>query len=204
MEQAFRCIPFTDEALLARYAYARWEQDKAESLAEYTYRRRTVDLAALLHKAIDDELTDQQQALIRMRYYENRTPVEIAAQTELSPSAVIHILQTAEQKLRHALRYVVAYQNGSHDETLLPLALRNAMAVSAARHAHTGTFGERLRALRTGEHLALPALSLGVQIPQPRVEAMESGEAEPNAGELVRLAGFFGVSVDALLRGDAA
>ena len=86
MEREIGFVPFTDEASAARLSYERWEQAQAESLAEYTYRRRTVDLAALLHKAIGETLTEKQRRLIRMRYYENRTPAEIAARTGLHPS----------------------------------------------------------------------------------------------------------------------
>ena len=204
MEREISFVPFADEAALARLSYDRWEQAQAESLADYTYRRRTVDLASLLHKAIGETLTEKQQMLIRMRYYENRTPTEIANRTGLHPSTVLHTLKTAEQKLRDALRYVVEYQNGTQDDTLLPADVRRAMVVSAARHMQPDTFARRLYALRVGENLALPVLSQSVQIPEARVAALENGDTEPNAGELLRLSAFFGVSVDALLKGDAA
>ena len=204
MQSENSTVPFADEASLARLAYSRWEQQNAESMAEYIYRRRTVDLSVLLQKAIEEELNEKQRNLIRMRYYDNRTPTEIAQLTGLHPSTVTHNLQTAEDKLRHALRYVVEYQHGRTDDALLPLAVREAMVVSAARYRTAQTLPDRLQALRLGEKLDVPALARCVNIPPARIEQFETGQAQPDAQELVRLAAFFDISVDLLLKGDAA
>ena len=204
MNQPNKIIPFADEASMAQLAYSRWEQENAESMAEYVYRRRTVDLASLVQQAIREELNENQQKLIRMRYYDNCTPTEIAQRTGLHLSTVLHTLRRAEDKLYRVLRYVVEYQHGLRETTLVPLAVREAMRVDAAKARPGQSFAERLRSCRTGEHLDTDATAQAVCIEPERYAMLEQGETQPDAGELVRLSSFFGVSVDALLKGGAA
>ena len=204
MENTHKIVPFADEAAMAQLAYSRWEQAHAEDMAEYVYRRRTHDLASLAHDAVAEVLSEQQQKMIRLRYYENRTPTEIAKQEGVHLSTVLHTLDRAEEKLRAHLKYVVQYQHGLRDVSFLPLAVREALAVSAARYRVTDTLPERLRALREGEHLSAASTADAVQIPQARYALLESGQALPDAQELLRIAAFYAVSVDTLLKGGAA
>ena len=204
MTQDNKIIPFADEASMARLAYSRWEQENAESMAEYIYRRRAVDLASLVRQAIREELNENQRNLIRMRYYDNCAPAEIARRTGLHPSTVLHTLRRAEDKLYRVLRYVVEYQHGLREVTLVPLAVREAMRIDAARRRTGQSFPERLRDCRVGEHLSVSAAAKAARIDPERYALLEQGKADPDAGELVRLSACFDVSVDALLKGGAA
>ena len=195
--------PLPDEAAMAQLAYTDWERAEAENMAEYISRRRAVDLASLVRQVIDEELTDTERTAIRMRYYENRTPVEIARHMRIGISAAVHTIDRAEARIRRHLKYVVQYQYDMLHVPFLPLAVREAMVVSAARYGIKDA-AHRLRQLRTGEHLSAEKVGGAVGIPTRRLREIEDGQAVPDARELLRLAAFYGVCADSILKGEHA
>ena len=193
--------PLPDETAMAQLAYTDWERAGAETMAEYISRRRTVDLASLVRQVIDEELTDAQQTAIRMRYYENRTPLEIARHMHVGKATAVHTIERAEERIRRFLKYVVQYQYDLLHVPFLPLAVREAMVVSAARYGTTDA-ARRLRQLRACEHLSAEKVGNAVGIPTKRLRAIEEGQAVPDAQELLRLAAFYGVCADSILKGE--
>ena len=193
--------PLPDEAAMAQLAYARWERAEAESMAEYISRRRTVDLASLARQIVEEELTDTERTAIRLRYFENRTPIEIAQRMQVDKAVVVRTLDRAEARIRRYLKYVVQYQHDLRHVPFLPLEVRKAMTVAAARHGSADA-ASRLRRLRVGEHLTPQAVGKIVDIPPERLCAIEDGQAVPDARELLRLSAFYGVSADSILKGE--
>ena len=193
--------PLPDETAMAQLAYSRWERAEAETMAEYVSRRRTVDLSTLVRQVVEEELTPAQRTAIRMRYEENLSPVEIAQRLQIDKSVVVHTLQRAEERIRQFLKYVVRYQHDLRHVPFLPLAVREAMVVSAARYGIPDA-ASRLRQLRKSENLTLNAVSGAVKIPAKRLRAIEAGQAVPDARELLRLASFYGVCADLILKGE--
>ena len=192
--------PLPDEAAMAQLAYSQWERAEAESMAEYISRRRTVDLASLVRQIVEEELTGSEQLVVRMRYYENLTPLEIAKRLNLHKSTVSHAIADGEAHIRHCLKYVVQYQYDMLHVPFLPLAVRAAMVVSSARYGKADAASRLLR-LRLGENLTLAAVCAAVDIPTKRLHAIETGQAVPDARELLRLASFYGVCADLILKG---
>lgn len=201
VESEMDFAPMPDETAMAQLAYSRWERAEAETLAEYVGRRRTVDLAELAHQVVEEELTDTEKQVVRMRYYENRTPLEIARCLHVNKSTVSHVLANAEAHIRRCLKYVVQYQYNLRNVPFLPLAVRQAMVVSAARHG-TQDAASSLRRLRKAEHLPPDKVADAVGITAERLRAIEDGNAVPDARELLRLSAFYGVSADWILKGE--
>lgn len=195
--------PLPDETAMAQLAYSRWERAEAESMAEYISRRRTVDLASLVRQVVEEDLTGTEQRVIRMRYYENRTTGEIARRLGLHKSTVSHAIADGEEHIRQRLKYVVQYQHDLLHVPFLPLAVRKAMVVSAARYGMTDA-ASRLRQLRKGENLSPDAVAAAVDILPKRLREIEDGQAVPDARELLRLASFYGVCADSILKGEAS
>ncbi len=193
--------PMPDEAAMAQLSYSRWERAEAESLAEYVGRRRTFDLSSLVRQVVQEELTDKERTVLRMRYCENRTLPEIAQRMHISKPAAAHTLDRAEARIRRYLKYVVQYQYDLRHVPFLPLAVRKAMVVSAARFGETYA-APQLRRLRLCEHLSAAKVAGAVGIARERLCAIENGQAVPDANELLRLAAFYGVSADSILKGE--
>ena len=196
--------PMPDEAAMAHLAYSRWERAEAESLAEYVYRRRTVDLALLARQVINEELTAAERRVIQMRYDDNLLPIEISRRLQIHKGTVCHTLQRAEERVRRYLQYVVQYQYNLRHVPFLPLVVREALVVSGARFGKAEDLAARLTALRKGENLTQQAVARGTQISVSRLCVLESGAQIPDADELLRLSTFYAVSADAILKGESS
>ena len=193
--------PLPDEAAMARLSFAHWEQSEAETMAEYVIRRRTFDLAALVRQVIEEELTGTEQQVIRLRFYDNLMTHEIAQRLRMNKSSVSRALTSAEEHIRQYLKYVVRYQYDLEHVPFLPLAVRKAMAVSAARYGKPDA-ASALRQLRTAENLSAEKVADAVGIERARLREIENGRAAPDTAELLRLASFYGVCADSILKGE--
>lgn len=58
-----------------------------------------------LSRAIQTELTERQRTMLLMRYSQNYSQTEIAAELGVNPSTVSRTLLRAEKRLQRALRY---------------------------------------------------------------------------------------------------
>lgn len=172
-----------------------------EAPAAYAWRKRTVDLAVLLEQAVQQELTARERAAVRLHWFRSMSVRETAKALALSPSTVGGTLCRAQQKIEHALQYVVQYQHDVTAPSLVPLAVRMAAAVAAARDWLPEAVGPRLLALRLREALPLAAVAQAVDLPEARLAALESGKAELRAAELLRLSAFYLVPMEWIMKG---
>ncbi len=60
------------------------------------------------------------------------------------------------------------------------------------------TFGERIKALRLEKGLGQIALAKSIGVGKSVISLWENDSCEPSLGNLIRLAEFFGVSIDYL------
>lgn len=60
------------------------------------------------------------------------------------------------------------------------------------------TFGERLKELRKERGLGQVALAEQLEVGKSVISLWETGQCEPTLGNLIKLARFFGVSIDYL------
>ena len=199
-----RMLPVGDDTLLDAVAYSQYVRSEAEDADAYVRRRRTIDLAQLVQQVIEEELTDAQKQAVRLRYYEQRTPTQIAGLLGLSTSNVCKTLDRAEANIRRSLQYVIRYQYDLRNMEVLPCALREAMATAAGRYGGGRDIAERLRNLRTGEAIPQKAAAEGTRIPLARLRDLESGKATPDCGELLKLSAYYDVTTDAILKGVSA
>lgn len=62
-------------------------------------------IRSYLDKAIDEELTDRQQQIVNMFFYEGMSLTDISKELGLNKSTVSRHLARSKEKLRDALRY---------------------------------------------------------------------------------------------------
>lgn len=194
--------PSKDEIKAAQLACCGRCCDACETPAEYAWRKRGVDMAVLLEKAIETELSDNERKTIRERWYDSLTVSEIAAKQGISSAAVSVTLKRAQEKLRKVLRYAVGYQLQSAKETTVSLVLANARVVASARNSVGNSVGERLRNLRLRDNISLESLSKATDISSRRLNAFEAEKSEPFLQEILALSEAFGVTTDYLLKGE--
>lgn len=175
--------------------------DECEIPAAYAWRKREVDLALLLEKAIEDELTENEKLIVGEVWYNSLSFSQVARERGITPSAVKRTSERALEKLERVLKYVVFYQNNITEESVVPAAVARARVIASARNNKADKTGERIRNLRLGCGLSLVMLSKATGINKKRIEEIEKGDM-PGTDELLVFSGFFAVTVDFILKGE--
>ncbi len=172
-----------------------------ETPVEYAWRKRETDMALLLDTAIERELTENERRVIYAHYFEEKSFPEIARDFSLTASTVRETRKRAERKLKKVLTYLYMYMRDTVTKPDFDLCLDNSFAISAAKKSEAETVGKRFRNLRVGRALTARKTSELLGIGQERINNIEEGKASPDAGEIRRICGAFGVSYEALLGG---
>ena len=174
---------------------------QCESPAEYAWRKRDVDMAILLEKAIADELTETEREAVTEHWFNFETITSIAAKKKINASAVKRTLSRATDKLTKVLRYAVCYQQNISDENIVPVVLGRARVIAAARNAKGGNSGDRITRLRQSQNLTKEVLAPALGISADRLGRLEQG-AIPMGDELEAISNFFSVTADFILKGE--
>lgn len=174
---------------------------QCETPAEYAWRKRDVDMALLLERAIKNELTDVERETVTEHWFNFETVTAIADKRGINPSAVNRTLARAEEKLERVLSYAVCYQLNLKNESIIPVALGRARVIAAARNASGGTVGDRVTGLRQAQNVTRDILAPALGITSERLGRIEHG-AEPTSSEIAALSSFFNVTADFILRGE--
>lgn len=171
-----------------------------ETPAEYAWRKREVDMALLLEKAISEELTKTEREIITDFWFNSESVTQIAKKRGIKPPSVNGTLARAQKKLEKALRYAVCYSRDSMSQSIIPAVFGRAKVIAAARNASGGDTGIRLTRLRQSQCLSVEKLEKAIGISASRLEKLEKG-TRPNVDELILLSEFFDVTTDFILKG---
>lgn len=194
-------FPSREEIKAAQLACCGRCCNQCESPAEYAWRKRDVDMALLLERAIADELTETERETVTDYWYNSETVSSIAEKRGINPSSVKRTLSRAEEKLEHMLSYAVYYQRMQKNESIVPLVLGRARVIAAARNVSGGTPGDRIAHLRQSQNLTRETLAPALGISIKRLGQLESG-AVPDGEELKAVSAFFKVTSDFILKGE--
>ena len=200
-ESAMFSFPDKDEIKAAQLACCGRHCNECEAPAEYAWRKREVDMALLLEKAIRNELTDSERSAVILHWYEGYTVTEISHKRGVTPAAVRATLDRALEKLEKVLGYAVCYQQNIMNESIIPLVVGRARVIAAARNSSGRNVGERILKLRQSQNLTADAVGKATGINPLRLVKIEKG-FDPEISELVVLSSFFGVSADYILKGE--
>ncbi len=174
---------------------------RCETPAAYAWRKREVDMALLLEKAIENELTEKEKDVVKDKWYNSISFSEIARNRGITPAAVKSTADRALEKLERVLKYVVFYQRDVMNESIVPAVAGQAMVVAAARNMKPEGICRRLYALRVGNGYSLRSLSAATGISRKRLSEIEAGDL-PGIEEIIYFSGFFAVTADYILKGE--
>lgn len=193
--------PSEEEMRAAQLACCGRVCKNCETPTAYAWRKREVDMALLLERAIENELTEKERSIVKDKWYNSLSFSQIALNRGISPAAVKKTADRALKKLESVLQYVVFYQRDIMDESIVPAAAGNARVILSARKMKSDEIGRRLSNLRLGSGYSLKQFSLATFIPQRRIEEIEHG-GKPTVEEIICLSEFFAVTTDFLLKGE--
>lgn len=154
-----------------------------ESPAEYAWRKRNVDMAALLSIAIERELTDRERSVIEDYYFVHMKTGEISQKEGLDRTTVTAARKRAEDKLRRALAYVYMYQHDCITQPDEKLCLGNSFAILEAARNSGKSVGARLRSRRIAMAHSLAKVSEATGIDPLRLSEIENDRAVPDGTE---------------------
>ena len=174
---------------------------RCETPAAYAWRKREVDMAVLLEKAIENELTPNEKDIVKNRWYNSMSFSEIARNRGITPAAVKSTADRALNKLERVLQYVIFYQRDVVNETIVPAVAGQAAVIAAARNLNPDGICRRLYALRVANGYSLRSLSAATGISRKRLSEIEAGDL-PEIEEVIYLSGFFAVTADYILKGE--
>ena len=195
-------FPSREEIRAAQLACCGRCCNQCESPAEYAWRKRDVDMAILLEKAIENELTETERDAVIRHWFDFESVTAIAQGKGINPSAVKRTLERAQDKLEKVLRYAVFYQNEQKNENIVPLVLGRARVIAAARNAKGGSSGDRITRLRQSQNLTKEILAPALDMSVRRLGELEN-DAVPNGDELAVMSEFFSVTADYILKGES-
>lgn len=193
--------PDKEEIKTAQLACCGRHCSACEAPAEYAWRKREVDMALLLERAIEKELTDAERSVVKLHWFDGKSISDISQMNGVTPPAVKKTLKRSQEKLERVLSYAVCYQQNVISESVVPVIIGRAKVISAARNATGGSIGDRISRLRQSQCLTLEALSVATGIRPSRIMRIENG-ALPDGDEVVAFSGFFSVSTDFILKGE--
>ncbi len=193
--------PDEEEMKAAQLACCGRHCTACETPAEYAWRKREVDMAILLEKAIREELTQTEREIITEFWFNSESLTSIASKRNIKPPSVKGTLNRAQEKIENALRYAVCYQQNIMSETIIPVVVGRARVIAAARNSCSGSCGDRITRLRQSQSLSRETLESATGIPLSRISKIELG-SNPTADELVALSEFFDVTTDFILKGE--
>ncbi len=193
--------PDENEIKTAQLACCGRHCSACEAPAEYAWRKREVDMALLLERAIEKELTADEKAVVKLHWFDGKSITGVSETRGVTPAAVKKMLRRSQQKLERVLSYAVCYQQNVISESIIPVVLGRAKVISAARNATGGSIGDRILRLRQSQYLTLEALGLATGINPLRISKIENGDL-PDGDEVVAISGFFSVSTDFILKGE--
>lgn len=199
--QAFFSYPAPEEAREATKAVCGRCCTECETPAEYAWRKRDITLERLLRDAIESELTEREREAILLIYYGNKTVMQTASLLGKSPSTVFKLKNSAEDKLRRVLRYVVAYQHDSDSDETEALAFMRARCLAGAKAGDGSTVGQRLEKLRMSSCISPDAIARVLGIGTGRLRSIEKDSALPDAEEIGTFADFYGTTADYIIGG---
>jgi len=201
-ESALVAYPAQEEVQAAQRVCCGTVCSACESLVEYAWRRRDIDLAALLQLAIERELTPAQRELTVQHWLEGVSVNELAAQRGITPGTVSRQLKKSQDRLHRVLFYAVQYQQNLREgEAPLPLSVQRARAILAARRCAPERFSERLKNQRLTCNFSLKQAAGALEMPQKRLLALEEDRREPTLREAVALAAFYGIELAEYMKG---
>ena len=175
---------------------------ECETPAEYAWRKREVDLAVLLERAIRQELTETEREAVTAHWYDGETQAEIAKKKGVTSEVVKGTLNRAQKKLERVLSYTVYYQSNIVSESIIPLAIGRARVITAARNAKGGNAGDRILRLRQSQCISVDALSVATGITPSRLKKIENGSVL-SCDEVVAFSEFFEITTDFILKGES-
>ncbi len=170
-----------------------------ETADELMLRKRKAELRGLVKKVIKNELTPQQQLIVKMHWYDSMSQIRIAEELGIEQSKVSRELKKINSTVYEKLKYAVEFRYGKSSVETAKLIITNKEALSCC--VCPNEISARITALRMNQCLSVEDVSRLCGIDTQRLIKIEKDGSKISVLELKKLAVLFSVTSDYILFG---
>lgn len=185
--------------ILAKESLNRWKNETNETVDGVMLRKRKAELNELVRKVIKNELTHEQQLLVKMHWYDGMSQSEIAEKLELERSTVSRKFRKINEIIYDKLKYAIEFRFGKSFSDEAKLIITNNEAVCSC--VNSDEISKRLNRLRIDQCLTMEEVGRLSGITKERIEKIEKKGSAVTVTELKKLAVLFRVTSDFILFG---
>ncbi|MBQ8504133.1 MAG: hypothetical protein IJ491_07640 [Clostridia bacterium] len=191
---------FTEhDYFLAKEALNTWHNKTDETVDGLILRKRKAELRQLVRSVIKNELTHEQQLLVKLHWYDGMSQSDIALRLGLERSTVSRKMRKINEIIYDKLKYAMEFRFGKcfADESKLIITSNEAVCSNLNPTEISG----RLKTLRIQQCFTLSDVSRLSGIEEERLQKIEKKGSIMTVTELKKLAVLYRVTSDFLLFG---
>ena len=184
----------------AHLAFSMWQGTQQETVDEYVMRKRKIELNCLVNEVIENELTQDEQTIVQLYWYESKTLCEIGAIMGVSHTSISRKLSKINDIIYDKLKYAIQYRYGKDYSRAVKVIIKNKDGLYLF-HGKADSPALRIKNLRLGQGLTLTDTAEMTGISASKLEGIEKGEREILISDVMRIATAFRISCDYIILG---
>lgn len=184
----------------ARQQYNSWMSKQSESLDEFILRKRKIELISLVKKVIENELSEKDQEIVKLHWYENQTVTQTAATLGVDKSTISRRLDKINEVIYDKLKYAIEYRFGKDYASGAHVIVKSKDAMCS--FVKSDSVAGRIKKLRIIHGLTSKDLSEMTGIAESTIEKIEYGKNEATINQIAKFATALDVSADYIIFGN--
>lgn len=184
----------------AHLAFSMWQGTQQETVDEYVMRKRKIELNCLVKEVIENELSENEQTIVKQYWYEGKTLCEIGEIMGVSHTSISRKLSKINDIIYDKLKYAIQYRYGKDYSRAVKVIIKNKDGLYLF-HGKADSPALRIKKLRLGQGLTLTDTAEMTGISAAKLESIENGEREILVSDVMRIATAFRISCDYIIFG---
>ena len=109
----------------AHLAFSMWQGTQQETVDEYVMRKRKIELNCLVKEVIENELSENEQTIVKQYWYEGKTLCEIGEIMGVSHTSISRKLSKINDIIYDKLKYAIQYRYGKDYSRAVKVIIKN-------------------------------------------------------------------------------
>ncbi len=188
-----------DDYISAREAFIQCQGKIDDNVGSYLLRQRKAEFTELVRLVIKNELSELDQKIVKLKWYENYSNKEIAANLGLDISTVSRHIEKINSTVYEKLKYAIGYRYGKSFCNMSKTIIKSGEVYSCTIEPES--ISERVRLLRLKQSLSDFEVEKLTGIKRARLSEIEKSAGSMTMPELKKLCMFYRCTSDYILFG---